>query len=627
MSSHSDHKPKVRFLTVLWGREHRARWLGLSLPSLMAPGNLPALAAATELEVAILTDKRSVSLIRGHPAFHPLQKICQVQFLEIDDLIVGTTYGVTLTLAYARGIMSAGDEQTNTTFVFMNSDFIVADGSLASLANRIKSGHRCIVAPSLRVSAERLLPRLRKAVSGHRLSLKPRALVGMALANLHLTALGKTLGQDEFHCLSFNQSYWRVGQSALLGRYHLLFMLCIRPERPLGPVNSYCDYGFIPELVPSGPMVALTDSDDFFMLELGPEYQEENLLRFGPALPGHIAESLRRWTTKEHRQSAEFDFVFHSGPPPKELARVSKDARSYIANLHARMGGPVSHIYHHYWVRGMQHWLRAKVMEADPQLPPEVAGGRLDKWLTKYAVLLAWMQGTPPNVPLRAYDWNDYRLVQRWLSSLGEAPEKSILFLCPEDSRLQGWLAADRRVETLIFRDDYVAPKRSKRYQHILLHAHPNFLRKPEQAFKAMLARLAAGGEIAIFIGGKRRRPDRENINPRLMNFVRHFMWRHANELSWNLFSVNGYLQRLLGTILFRITDMGLDDFIKTRLRWAPVAIVAAPILIAAITVFNACFIDRLAIRLSDYRSAALLRCRRINETTQTDSYGEQAAT
>src|SRR5512146_32421 len=106
MSSHSDHKPKVLFLTVLWGREHRARWLGLSLPSLMASGNLPALAAATDLEVAILTDKRSISLIRGHPAFHRLQKICQVQFLEIDDLIVGTTYGVTLTLAYARGIMS-----------------------------------------------------------------------------------------------------------------------------------------------------------------------------------------------------------------------------------------------------------------------------------------------------------------------------------------------------------------------------------------------------------------------------------------------------------------------------------------------------------------------------------------
>jgi hypothetical protein len=194
-----------------------------------------------------------------------------------------------------------------------------------------------------------------------------------------------------------------------------------------------------------------------------------------------------------------------------------------------------------------------------------------------------------------------------------------VLFLCPEDSRLQGWLTADPRVETLIIRDDYLAPKGSKRYQYILLHAHADFLRKPERVFNAMLARLAAGGEIAIFIGGKRRRPDRESLNPRLMSFVRRFMWRHTNDFSWDLISVNGYLQRLGGGLLFKITDMGLDDFIKTRLRWAPVAIVVAPVLIAAIAVLNACFIDRLALRLSNYRSATLLRCRRTNETTQSD--------
>lgn len=628
MTDRFNRKQKVRFLTCLWGREHRTRWLALSLPSLMASGNLPALAASTDLDVVVLSDKRSVSLIRGHPAFQRLQKICRVQFLDIEDLIVGTTYGVTLTLAYARGIMSAGKEQTNTAFVFMNSDFIVADGSLASLADRITSSHRCIVAPSLRVSAERLLPRLRKSVSGHRLSLKPRALVDMALANLHLTALGKTLGQDEFHCLSFNQSYWRVGQSTLLGRYHLLFMLCIRPERPLGPVNSYCDYGLIPELVPSSPMVPLADSDEFFMLELGPEHQEEDLLRFGPARLNHMAESLRRWTTKEHRQSAQFDFIFHSGPLPKELNRVSKNAGSFIAGLHARMGDrPVSHVNHHYWIRGTQHWLRAKATGATVKFPAELAGGSLEKWLAKYVVLLAWMQGTPPDVPMRAYDWNDYRLVRRWLASLGETPEKSVLFVCPEDSRLRNWLTADPRVETLVFRDDDVAPKRSKRYRYVLLHAHADFLRKPERVFEALLARLAADGEVAIFIGGKRRRPDRENLNPRLMNFVRHFMWRQTNDISWNLYSVNGYLQRLCAAVLFKITDMGLDDLIKTRLRWSPIAIVAAPILIAVVSVLNACFIDRLALRLSNYRSAALLCCRRINKPAEGDGYGEQAAT
>jgi hypothetical protein len=611
-------KPKVRFLTCLWGREHRAEWLVLSLPSLLATGNLPALAAHTDLEVVILTDRKSVRPICGHPAFRKLDKLCQVRFLLIDDLIVGTTYGATLTLAYARGIMDAGAEQTRTAFVFMNSDFIVADGSLATLAGKILEGQRCIVAPSLRASAEKLLPELRKAVKENQLSLKPRALVEMALANLHLTTLGKIAG-SKFQCVSFNQVYWRLGQSTLLGRYHLLFMLCIRPERPLGPVNSYCDYGFIPELVPSSPLVPLTDSDEFFVLELGPEHQEADLLRPRHAKPGLIARRLREWTTNTHRQSADFDFIFHSGPLPKDLSSVSKKAASFIAKLHAKMAKrPVSHVNHHYWVRGLQHWLRAKAAGPIVQLPPELAGGPIAKWLVPYARLIAWMQGTPPDVPIRAYDWNDYQLVQQWFSSLGDVPEKSVLFACQDDSRLRGWLSTDPRVEILTAWNHHTpAVKNSKRYRYILLHVHVNALRKPNRVLKPLLGRLASGGEIAIFVGGQRRRPDRESINPRLTNFIRQFLWQHSNELSWDEVSVNGYLQRLAGSVLFKVSDMSFDDFLKGRPRWAPIGIFISLGLISAITILNVCSVDRLAVRMSGYRSAALLRCRRLDETTE----------
>ena len=617
MTEHFIGKPRVRFLTCLWGPEHRARWLALALPSLLAAGNLPALAACTDLEVVILADRKSVQPIRSHAAFHRLQKLCPVRFLAIDDLIVGTTYGVTLTLAYARGIMDAGAEQTRTAFVFMNSDFIGADGSLATVGDKIRAGHRCIVAPSLRASAERLAPALRQAVRRHELSLKPRALVGMALANLHPTVLGKTGDQSLFHCISFNQTYWRPNKSTLLGRYHLLFMLCIRPERPLGPINSYCDYGFIPELVPSSPMIPLTDSDEFFMLELGPDDQEDDLLRSGPAELNVMARSLRQWTTKEHRQSAAFDFVFHSEPLPQNLARVSKDASSFIERLHALMGSrPISHVNHHYWVRGLQHWLRAKATGPSVQFPPELAGGRLEKWLTPYIRWITWMQGVPPDVPVRAYDWNDYQLVRRWFSSLGEIPKESVLLVCPEDSRLRGWLAADPRVEIFEFWDQHIpVPINSKRYRYILLHAHINFLRRPARVLKPLLARLASDGEIAIFLGGLRRRPDRINLNPSLTSFIRTFMWRRSSELTWVEATVNGRLQRLMGAVLFRISDISFDDFLKGRPRWAPIGIVASLLLMSAIAVMNVCFVDWLALRVSSYRGAALLRCRRLDDS------------
>jgi len=371
-------------------------------------------------------------------------------------------------------------------------------------------------------------------------------------------------------------------------------------------------------------MVPLTDSDEFFMLELGPDDQEDNLMRAGPAELNVIAGRLRQWTTKEHRQSAAFDFVFHSEPLPQSLGRVSKDASSFIERLHALMGSrPISHVDHHYWVHGLQHWLRAKATGPAVQFPPELAGGRLEKWLTPYARWITWIQGVPPDVPVRAYDWNDYQLVRRWFSSLGEIPKKSVLLVCPRDSRLRGWLAADPRVEIFEFWDQHIpVPENSKRYRYILLHV--NFLRSPAQMLKPSLAHLASGGEIAIFLGGRRRRPDLENLNPRLTNFIRQFMWRHSNELTWDEVAVNGYLQRLTAAVLFRVSDFSFDNFLKGRPLWAPIGIVVSLVLMSAITIMNVCFVDRLMLRLSSYRSAALLRCRRLDEATGRHNYGKR---
>jgi hypothetical protein len=144
---------------------------------------------------------------------------------------------------------------------------------------------------------------------------------------------------------------------------------------------------------------------------------------------------------------------------------------------------------------------------------------------------------------------------------------------------------------------------------------------------KPLLTRLARGGEIAIFLGGRIRRPDRVNLNPHLTSFIRQFTWRHSNELSWVVFPVNGYLQRLAGELLFWVTDRSLDDFIKTRLRWVPVGIVASLILMPAIVFLNIFSVDQLMLRLSSYRGAALLCCRRPDDMMENYVCGEKPTT
>src|SRR5579863_8544235 len=152
------NKHRARLLIPIWGKSYVDRFVGVALPTLLAPGNLPALAAETDLEALILTTQSTIPHFEKQKAILALNTVCKVRFLAIDDLIVEALYGVTLTLAYARGILESGAAQTETYFVFMNADFALADGSLQTLAEKIAEGHPCILGPSLRACSELVHP-------------------------------------------------------------------------------------------------------------------------------------------------------------------------------------------------------------------------------------------------------------------------------------------------------------------------------------------------------------------------------------------------------------------------------------------------------------------------------------
>ena len=417
---------KVKFLTVIWGARYIEEFSRVSLPSYLAPGNLPFVARETNLEIVIMTSKDSLKTFAEMQIFERLKAVCPVRFIFIDDLITTGVYGVTLTLAYARGIRDSGAEQTNTHFIFMNSDFVLADGSLATVVRRLKEGQRCIMAPSLRASSETALPVLYNAVdqSIGTLTRAPRELVKLAFDNLHPTVIAKTVTQDFISCITHNQIYWQVDENTLLGRYHLIFMLAIKPEVPLAPVNSYCDYGFVPEMIPSGQFSVLSDLDEFFMLELQSREQEGFMLRSGTLSPGEIAEELLMWVTGEHRKFAEHDIVFHSDDLPPALQGVRSKAAAFVAELHGLMGHEhLTHVRHAYWTSGVQAWAMLKYAAASdtPQLPDEIERQRIDlqekspreNWETPgYRTRLIshirrWA-GVIPNVPIWNHYWLDF---------------------------------------------------------------------------------------------------------------------------------------------------------------------------------------------------------------------------
>ncbi|MBP5855635.1 hypothetical protein KAJ83_01335 [Marivibrio halodurans] len=383
-----------------------------------------------------MTTRESVALFEREPTFAALRQHCTVTFILIDDLVTDGHYGVTLTLAFARGVRSAGERQTDSWFIFMNSDFVLADGSLGMLAEHMSRNEaRCILAPSLRVQAEPAVPRLLEAFDPRTstLAMGKRDMVAMAFEMLHPTVVGKTVTQDLLAAHTYNQIFWQVDDATLLARYHLIFMLAIRPERSMPPVTSYCDYGFVPDLAPSGPWVVLDDSDDCFIMELQQTAQERELLFAGVHDPAMIADGLAAWTTKEHRAVAERDIVFHARDLPAGLARQKAALSAFMDRIDAALNKcpPIAYANHPYWSPAVRMWSLSRAEQAGTDrpasLPPELAQGEGGPSLKDggaasiYARILQGARrrrGRGMRVALWHNQWPDIWLIERELEEI-----------------------------------------------------------------------------------------------------------------------------------------------------------------------------------------------------------------
>src|SRR5262245_57075861 len=121
----------TRVITYAWGERYVDTLLTLTLPALLAPGNLPYVASEVPCELVILTERRFFSKFYSHPTIARIRKVCPIRLIKLNDLIVSKDkYGMTLTYALHRGFADLGPAMTECCQIFLNADFILADGSL-----------------------------------------------------------------------------------------------------------------------------------------------------------------------------------------------------------------------------------------------------------------------------------------------------------------------------------------------------------------------------------------------------------------------------------------------------------------------------------------------------------------
>ncbi|HEX5242817.1 MAG TPA: hypothetical protein VFW23_06090 [Tepidisphaeraceae bacterium] len=336
----------ARVAIPVWGRSYVSDVLSLTLPAVLASGNLPALCEMFDVEVVIVTESRLFEFVRSSNPFQKIAKICKIRLVPLDDLLVefGGDYGTILTHALFRGIADLDARMTETFLLFLNADFIVSDGSLRHVGRLMLQGKRLIHAPSFRVTLEDVWPKFQAYADPKlgTLSITSREMAKLALAHKHPTVKARTVNQRLYHQKWMDQFYWYVDEETLIGYQSPVALIAIRPERIVGEPKAFWDYGFVPEAAPALVPHFITDSDDFFMVEPQARDHQAILIRPGWVSIDDLArtESLR--ATKEHRESARQVFTIHAGNLPGDLKNSIDESRAYMAEIRRRLSRTAS---------------------------------------------------------------------------------------------------------------------------------------------------------------------------------------------------------------------------------------------------------------------------------------------
>src|SRR5262249_12049084 len=275
---------------------------------------------------------------------------------RLDDLIVSKDkYGMTLTYALHRAFRDLGPAMTEHWQIFLNADFILANGSLRSVIRHLSRGERIVASPSYCTIAEEVIPELRKRLDATHsiLSLPPRELARLVLQNRHAVIQGKTVNQTSFHMRYADQFYWSVDDSTLIGYQMPVSIVGLWPERYVAEPNSYWDYGLIWEYCPRAEICVIGDSDDFMMLELRNKSVAHDQIIPGPPDKKAIAERMITWVTLYQQYFLNFPLTLHDRDLPPIIDDSRVKLRSFVDEVMSNTPPLPSHIKHSQWE---YHW-------------------------------------------------------------------------------------------------------------------------------------------------------------------------------------------------------------------------------------------------------------------------------
>jgi hypothetical protein len=628
----------IKVLLPVWGFTYVHHFLEFSLPTLLAPGNIPALAAALPTEFVVLTSSNDKAFIQQHHGFKRLADTCATEIRLIDHLITDGNYTTTITLAYTEALRAAGAAMRDTCFFVLNSDYIMADGSLANVLKRMQSGASAVLAGNFQVVHEDALPWLQHRLGMNRgnLALPPRVLMRWAFDYLHPITLANTVNVPLSHNAHSNRLFWLCGGSAIIGRFYLIHPVCIRPEVTEFVIGSSFDYSFVPELCPSGNIEVIEDSDEYLVIEMQAREHESRFLRPGPLKVRALARSLNEWTTLAHRTNARRTVLFHVGELPPETNSTIKEADAFIAEVERRLKcQPRPHRGHFYWRGAMAAFYHSTGRRLNDDDWRDAMGGSKG-WLWDWFRFRAKhaLMGSPPDVLPWHPAWPDFKVLLNELAPFFTDPTQRLLVVSSEVSPLSLTLTnSGERVHHSLCARFLQRPSESYlplfgTFDLGLIELAEADLKYADLLIECIKPLIKDGGYVIVFVSNRRTTERLRDFGRVMVSSYPRFI-RAGIVLSGFHFVPENSLRRWSrGGALLMGPGMSAVRSLMRRAPWMrfPVAIVCGPVLLPLLFASNLVALRRMR-RVSIPKGVSSfvmrLRVNQLKKVDHTSNFGE----
>jgi hypothetical protein len=428
----------IEILLPVWGERYIRDFLEFCLPSLLAPGNLPGLSRLGRCTFVLMAPAREAEIIRQSPLWALLKACCAIRVQTIDDLVSQSSATV-LTLAYALAIRQAGARALDTCFVFLVADYVVSDGSLCAAVELILGGASGVVAGNFQIASDVAFRALdKKKDEAGVLAIPSRALVQLSLDAMHSTTLADIVNQSELLNPDGNRLFWRVDDRCMVGRFFLMHMVAIHPETTDFVIAAPSDYCFIPELCPSGHVVAIKDSDDYFVIECLRPDRGAPTTAMERREPRSVAGALETWATAQHRDNARHALIFHADAASPDLAEIVAASEMFVREVRANdNGAPLPFRHHPLWARMLDYHVNTARMEQSPARLAAITGDRsLESAMRAASRPRSLLLGRVPYFRPWHPRWPDVRMLKTVLA----AADGEVAIVSDPSARIRAWL-------------------------------------------------------------------------------------------------------------------------------------------------------------------------------------------